>query len=340
MSSSIASQPINSGVSVVVCCHNSARKLPATLLHLSKQLTQVNWEIIIVDNNSSDNTASLALSFWNGLNTQNTIRIVTEPKPGLTNARIKGVQAAQFDLILFCDDDNWLAEDYVDKAYRLMTTERNIGILGGIGVGEFEGEVPRWVKGLLRLFAVGVPLSATGVDIRTAYGAGMIVKKEIFSILNRLNYQLMLSDRIGTQLSSGGDTELCLLAQVLGFKVCSSDALSFSHFIPVEKMRSGYINNILQNNAKSESMLLPYFLFLRKKRVNGFYYSGYIIKAFMSGILKIILGALFFNKANILMARHRLALSRNLWYDYRNFQVNYDKISNFYTHYYSEVNAQ
>lgn len=93
-------------ISIVICCHNSVKRLPETLRHLMHQRAPSNilWEVIVVDNASSDGTGELAQATWKekpGVN----FRLVTEPKIGLSNARNRGLQEAKGDLICFIDDD-------------------------------------------------------------------------------------------------------------------------------------------------------------------------------------------------------------------------------------------
>src|SRR5207245_9963396 len=72
------------GVSVIVCCHNSASRLPATLTHLAGQRCEGRfaWEVILVDNASSDGTARFAQELW-PLEAPASIRVVHEARIGL-----------------------------------------------------------------------------------------------------------------------------------------------------------------------------------------------------------------------------------------------------------------
>src|SRR5688500_17791752 len=95
------------GLSVVICCYNSAERLPQTLRHLAiqKYSPGLNWEVIIVDNNSLDATADVARKEWAQYSTRVPLKVVTERDPGLSAARSKGVSSASFEFIVFCDDD-------------------------------------------------------------------------------------------------------------------------------------------------------------------------------------------------------------------------------------------
>ncbi|MBS1550496.1 MAG: glycosyltransferase, partial [Bacteroidetes bacterium] len=121
------------GVSVVVCCYNSSKVLPKTLRYLLSQKVpdSVPWEIIIVDNASTDNTSEIAKEILSGSFCKVPFTIVKEPEPGLSAARLKGINTAKYGYIVFCDDDNRLQEDFVKICYDTMESNKEIGVLGG-----------------------------------------------------------------------------------------------------------------------------------------------------------------------------------------------------------------
>jgi len=98
-------------ISVVLCCHNGAKTLSDQLTALSKQTYADAWELIFVNDWSSDDSVAVALSFASQL----PIRIVETNEPlGLARARNFGAAAAAGDVLLFCDDDDvadpeWIA---------------------------------------------------------------------------------------------------------------------------------------------------------------------------------------------------------------------------------------
>ena len=57
------------GISIIICCYNSAKRLHETLKHLALQQVSdtIHWEVILVNNNSTDATTQIALEIWNGL---------------------------------------------------------------------------------------------------------------------------------------------------------------------------------------------------------------------------------------------------------------------------------
>ena len=212
---------MSNGISVIICCYNSAARLPATLNHLKKQkLNGISAEIIIVDNASSDNTSSCAQEI---LSQEPAFKftIVPEPESGLSYARKKGYMVANYDYLLFCDDDNWLAENYLQLAYDTMQANSIIGILGGKGDAVFESLEPWWFKAHEIDFAVGDQSTSKNVlsKVDEVYGAGFIIRKTYLSRLFASGFKSILSDRKGNQLVSGGDAEFCYLTRYFGFEV-------------------------------------------------------------------------------------------------------------------------
>ena len=88
----------------------------------------IPWEVIIVDNASTDNTSEVAREYWNDHNSLAHFQIVKEPEPGLSAARLKGFNTAQYEYMVLCDDDNWLAKDFVRSVYEIMNANDDVGI--------------------------------------------------------------------------------------------------------------------------------------------------------------------------------------------------------------------
>ena len=145
------------GISVIICCYNSAKRIADVLNALAKQQfrSMVQWEILIIDNASVDNTAGAARSIWDLEKTGITLRIMHEPNQGLIYARQKGIAEASFSYLVFCDDDNWLFPDYLDTVYELFESEDSIVACGGIGIPVFETSKPEWFDEYAESFAIG-----------------------------------------------------------------------------------------------------------------------------------------------------------------------------------------
>ena len=89
-------------------------------------IENLQLEVILVDNNCSDNTAKVAIEVWSKFGNPFCLSILTEPTPGLSYARKKGVLSAKGEIIVFCDDDNWLNENYLSMGFKYIDTTSNI----------------------------------------------------------------------------------------------------------------------------------------------------------------------------------------------------------------------
>ena len=97
---------MDKGISVIVCCYNSALRLPETIRHISLQIVEsdIDWEVIIVNNTSADETTRVANEEFTKYNSI-TYKIVDQPIAGLSAARALGIEVSEFEYLIFCDDE-------------------------------------------------------------------------------------------------------------------------------------------------------------------------------------------------------------------------------------------
>lgn len=235
----------NHGVSIVLCCYNSAQRLKPTLEHLCRQEVPdgLKWEVVVVDNASTDSTAETARSLWPKQDAPAALRVVREDQPGLSHARRRGFTEAQYEFVSFIDDDNWVSTDWVAVIFELMSQHPHVGACGGKSSPTFEISPPHWFAERHRSMAIGEQGSAEG-DITTTrgklWGAGLTIRKEAWQQIEQAGWKLLLEDRKGKLLTSGGDNELCYWLQFLGWKLYYSPRLNLQHFMPRERLTWRY----------------------------------------------------------------------------------------------------
>jgi glycosyltransferase involved in cell wall biosynthesis len=250
------------GVSVIICCHNSAERLPTTLAHLSAQKVPAGlpWEVLVVDNASSDATTEVARQHW-PKEARAPLRVVSEPQPGLTHARQRGFTEARYEIINFIDDDNWVCPEWVATVSDLMTAHADVGACGGIGEAVRETDLPWWFEKFQGHFAVG-PQSADAGDVTWTrgylWGAGLAVRKAAWSQLIEKGFHSLLTDRQGTSLSAGGDTELCFALRSAGWRLWYEPRLRFKHLLPAERLRWSYLRGLHRGFGAAEAVLDAY----------------------------------------------------------------------------------
>ena len=286
------------GVSVIVCCYNSVERLPETLRHLALQNVPENvlWEIIVIDNASTDETASVAANEWKKYNTANpNFRVLHEPTPGKNYAFKTGVAAARFDFILTCDDDNWLSPNYVANVYEIMQADQLIGALGGCGIFEPQQPANNDVAELTSYYVNGPQQWAK--KEHWVYGAGSAYRKSIFTGLIDKGWQQITTGRNGTSLICGEDVEICFMIYLSGFKVIANDGLKFKHFVPLKRQNLNYIVNLSFWLSYTHVLLNSYYPILNNDErpietiINNWfisatktYFKNYVFSAFNKNI--------------------------------------------------------
>lgn len=273
------------GVSVVICCYNSSKRIPKVLEHLKLQEvpSPINWEVIIVDNASADDTAGVAKSCWG--NHPIELRVVHEPKSGLSHARITGIKSSKYDYVTLVDDDNWVESRWVEKIFKILNTHNDVALCGGRGIGVFETEEPWWFKNFQGAYAVGPQHKTTGImpgNKPFLYGAGIGMKKQILLKLFESGFNFRLTDRSGKKLTSGGDYELCLVISLLGYKLYYDDSLTFYHYMPAARLTWDYMVNLTRGFGRSSAVIQQY-------QVDVYNYRGFQRLKFRNYFLSVLM---------------------------------------------------
>lgn len=286
---------IDIDISIIICCYNSEDRIIATLEHILNQqgVDSTKIEVILVDNNSTDNTNKIANEFWKKCKTEITFQIVREDRPGLSFARKKGALSANGEFIIFCDDDNWLDRLYVKTALKSMRMNPQIGVLGGIGYPVLESEKPDWFEKYKLIYAVGPQARKSG-DITFSngyvYGAGCVIRKNALLDLYKIGFENLLRDRKKNTLSSGGDCEICYNIAFYGFKIFYNDQLKFQHFIPSQRLTIDYLKRFRKGQAAAYDIIKSYekILFSKGSKRRGNYERVEEIKEFLLQLLRIL----------------------------------------------------
>ncbi len=244
------------GISVVICAHNSAERIRPTIEALARCRSDFPVEIIVVDNNSTDGTASRATEAWKAsANVRFDFCIVREPQAGLAYARRAGTRAASRDIIVFCDDDNWLGEDYLIQAMRIMA-DPSVGAAGGCSTPTRPERLPPWFYTFSWGYAVGVPIGkieslpqfpTTERPVSSLWGAGLVVRRDALDFLFSLPEFPALAGRKSAALLSGDDLEISTCLACAGYKLLFSEALRFEHDIAPERLDPDYARQLFRN---------------------------------------------------------------------------------------------
>lgn len=111
-------------VSIIIPCYNHAHFLANAVQSVMAQ-TYANWEIIIVDDGSSDNTAEAAAAF-----NDPRIHYTYQENKGLSGARNTGIRAAQGEYLAFLDADDEWCPDFLERCLTMLEAINDARIVG------------------------------------------------------------------------------------------------------------------------------------------------------------------------------------------------------------------
>jgi glycosyltransferase involved in cell wall biosynthesis len=115
-------------ISLIICTRNRASPLKRCLETIGAIECRRGWELVIVDNGSTDETAATIREFANAAPFP--VRYVLQPLKGLSNARNAGLAVAQGTIIAFTDDDCYPQPDFLEQITRAFEDER-LGFVSG-----------------------------------------------------------------------------------------------------------------------------------------------------------------------------------------------------------------
>jgi glycosyltransferase involved in cell wall biosynthesis len=248
-------------ISVVVCCYNSSERIAATLDHLqSSELDGLSVEVIVVDNNCTDDTVAVAKALW--ARGDVAFKCVTESQPGLSYARKRGFDESSGEVILLVDDDNSLSPDYIRRMMNVFKKNPKVGIVGGVGELPPGLQVPSWFPQYQGRYALGPEDSASG-SVGFVYGAGLAIRRCVLLELDKSGFKSQLSDRTAKSLTSGGDSEWCFAAKLLGWDVWRDSGARFVHCLPIDRYQEEYLIRLTKGIGESIPTLSIYTYFIR-----------------------------------------------------------------------------
>lgn len=228
-------------LSVVICTYNRAPELRRTLesMRLLTIPPSVQWELIVVDNNSTDDTPAVCDAFLEYL----PLRCVFEPRQGVSAARNRGVASAHGELIVFADDDVDVSPIWLSALHDAATVHTEAAFFGGRILPLWLEQPPRWftenagtvLQGVTGYFDLGGKTQLTEIGF---FGANMAFRRRVFDGGLRFREDI---GRTPTALLHGEETELFQNLTTHGEKGCYvADAL-VHHRIAASRTTERYV---------------------------------------------------------------------------------------------------
>jgi glucosyl-dolichyl phosphate glucuronosyltransferase len=225
-------------LSVIICTRNRSQVLRNTLDSLvQQQCAPWTFEVIVVDNGSTDGTKSVVESF---ADKRANLSYVYEGRPGIGHARNVGLRASTGRFIAYLDDDavpvpGWCA--IICKTLRDFERrpESKLGAIGGPVEPVFEGGKPSWLSPRFNVAYAVVDLGSEPREFprrRLPLSANMALLRAVHEA-NTWNDSLLMCE----EADLGGR-----IAQK-GFKFIYVPEMKVHHFIPRERLSTDWLIN-------------------------------------------------------------------------------------------------
>jgi glycosyltransferase involved in cell wall biosynthesis len=247
--------------SVVICTHNPRKAYLERVFEALKAQTILaqEWELIVVDNASDELLANLWALSWHPA-----ARHIREPRLGVAYARQRAIAESRAPLIVFVDDDNVLAPDYLERAIGIADTCEHLDVWGSGSISpEFEVEPPAHIRPLIPFLAIRDaqrPVwsnSATFTDA-TPVGAGMCLRRQVGEayVEHARHSAIEIGSLKGASLEGHEDYEICFLACSGARGMGIFPELKITHLIPAHRVTEAYMTRLVESRTYSHLVLL------------------------------------------------------------------------------------
>lgn len=236
--------------SIVVCTYNRADSLRDTL-HALKRLATLPgraWEVIVVDNNSTDHTRLVVTEY---MRDWPLLRYEFESSQGLSHARNHGISAARGDVILFTDDDVLPEPDWLETTLEGLQ-KHGADACGGYIAPLWETTPPAWLTQRFHGFLAIRTDSTDDYPIldpgRAPFGANMVIKKAVFEQVGLFD---TTRGRKGAMLASGEDIEMFERVLAADLKVVFLGKSRVHHKVEAFRLTKAYFRRWRRQTSRN-----------------------------------------------------------------------------------------
>ena len=234
--------PPRPSASVVICTYNRAGWLDATLRSLSRTVSDRVWDIVIVDNNSADDTKAVVARHAAVCGVP--VTYLFEPQQGKSNALNTGMSRASGDVFVFTDDDVDVYPGWLDAACDALEQENAIDYVGGPVEPMWEAPPPRWFDthrsdlwGTLAILDYGPASFIFEERQRVPRGVNMAVRRRLVDRSGGFHPEL---GRRGKSLLGQEQAEFFSRARASGVRGRYVPAMKVRHHVPASRATFNY----------------------------------------------------------------------------------------------------
>ena len=240
-------------LSIIICSYNRASYISDALTSLYGQSSGLDdFEVIIVDNNSTDNTKEVYAQ-WRQTNTNGQFTFISETKQGASFARNTGAAIAKGEWVCFMDDDAVATIDYVKNIIKHIQDQPFTVGFGGRIIPKYIPAEPKWmsyyVSSLVGNFDYA-PTACAFENGKYPLESNMIVKKSVYDQIGGFNVNL--PGVVGTLRIGGEGKELFYKIIALGHTIYYDPSICVHHVVEVKKLTSEYMYRVASGIGRGE----------------------------------------------------------------------------------------
>jgi glycosyltransferase involved in cell wall biosynthesis len=240
-------------LSIIICSYNRASYIEAAFDSLYNQSSGLDsFETIIIDNNSTDNTADV-FEKWRANHSNGSFTYLTESKQGASFARNTGAANAKGQWLCFMDDDAIANSNYVENIIKHIETKPDAVGFGGRIIPKYIPAEPKWmsyyVSSLVGNFDYA-PIACAFEHGKYPLESNMIVRKDIYDAIGGFNTEL--PGVVGTLRIGGEGKELFYKILALGHSIYYDPSICVQHVVEVKKLTSEYMYRVASGIGRGE----------------------------------------------------------------------------------------
>ncbi|MFA9205787.1 MAG: glycosyltransferase [Burkholderiaceae bacterium] len=240
-------------LSIIICSYNRANYIEAAFDSLYNQSSGLDsFETIIVDNNSTDNTADVFKN-WRANHTNGSFTYLTESKQGASFARNTGAANAKGQWLCFMDDDAIANSNYVENIIKHIETKPAVVGFGGRIIPKYIPSEPKWMSYYVSSLVGNFDYAATACAFENGkypLESNMIVRKDVYDTIGGFN--TALPGVVGTLRIGGEGKELFYKILALGHTIYYDPSICVQHVVEVKKLTSEYMYRVASGIGRGE----------------------------------------------------------------------------------------
>jgi GT2 family glycosyltransferase len=221
------------GISITIQTYNRADELRLTLAGLYRMEVAGAHEVLVVDNNSTDETPRVMEAMAGSFGSR--LRYVREPRQGLSHARNRAIAEARHDIVAFLDDDVDVDPRWMHDMLAAFRTERCAAV-GGRAHLIYPKSRPRWLgdrdEGYLTKVELGPLRRPAQPD--ELYGLNLCVQRDWLDRVGPFRTEL---GRMGKTLLGSEELDLLERIAAAGGKLIYEPAAAVGHRVPEQRLR-------------------------------------------------------------------------------------------------------